>query len=353
MVSPCAVRAQFFQYSYAGDTLAGFRKTGQFAGNYELVVNLGNITNFLKLAPGTQRTITAFTPSQLSDAFPDGFQDLQWSVFSTFFGAKNWTNALGIFPDFTCWYTLPRTDPAVQTDVPNRFSASLSSSLCNLMQGVGDQSGAARISAYLAVTNTDNNATLVREPISPSTSANILTAFIGDISDPTLGDFGGNSGIYTSVENMTPDTFTDPTVSDLYESAPASSGKNVFVDPFTGMTNGPDYYVGSFTFNPDGTMTFTRASNVVAPPPPPPAPSLVSVTVAPGTGVSAGSNVVTIYFTTTNGPTYTLYYTNSAGLTAPLTNWASVPLTVTGNGLTNSIMDTSRDANRFYRVGVH
>jgi hypothetical protein len=61
-----------------------------------------------------------------------------------------------------------------------------------------------------------------------------------------------------------------------------------------------------------------------------------------------------IYFTTTNGSfTYTLYYTNASGLTAPVTNWIASPTTVVGNGNTNVLTDTSTDANRFYRIGVH
>jgi hypothetical protein len=40
-------------------------------------------------------------------------------------------------------------------------------------------------------------------------------------------------------------------------------------------------------------------------------------------------------------------------LTAPITNWTASPTTLTGNGNTNSLTDTSTDANRFYRIGVH
>jgi hypothetical protein len=101
--------------------------------------------------------------------------------------------------------------------------------------------------------------------------------------------------------------------------------------------------VGYFTLNPNGTMTFTRAS-VFAPQPR--VPKIVSIT--------RSANVSTIFFTTTNGTfTYTLYYTNSAGLTSSVTNWPASPSTLTGDGNTDHFSDTTTDANRFYRVSAH
>ncbi len=90
-------------------------------------------------------------------------------------------------------------------------------------------------------------------------------------------------------------------------------------------------------------MTYKTNSVVVIPP----APKIVSIVRTGG--------ISTISFTTTNGTfTYTLYYTNSAGLTAPLTNWAASTTTLVGNGNTNSLSDTTAaTTNRFYRIGVH
>lgn len=315
--------------------MAGFRKTGAFQGNYELVVYLANITNFLAMAPGTGMTITNFTPTQLADAFPDGNADLQWSAFASFIGSKPWTNALGIFPKATCWYTIPRTNPAIQSAPPIRFSVASQPTLSGAILGVGN--GANSISSYLAVTNTDNNSVLVREPIGSYEQGYLLTDHIGDPTDPSFGDFGGKT-LNFSVENLTPDPFTSAAVSDLYQSCPAS-----FLDPISGQTNGNAYWVGYFTLNTDGTMTFTRASAGVALPPPP--PQIVAVTRSAG--------VSSVSFTTTNGATYTLYFTNSSGLGAPVHTWPSLPNTVSGNGGTQSIMDTSSDPNRFYEVGAH
>jgi hypothetical protein len=111
-------------------------------------------------------------------------------------------------------------------------------------------------------------------------------------------------------------------------------------------TNSPATLLGHFSLAANGVVTF-NTNSVVTPPPTPPVPQIVQVARAGTTS--------TIYFTTTNSATFTynLYYTNSAGLTSPISTWAVSPTSVVGNGLTNSIPDTTTDATRFYRVGVH
>jgi hypothetical protein len=101
--------------------------------------------------------------------------------------------------------------------------------------------------------------------------------------------------------------------------------------------------LGSFALNGNGLVTFNTVS--VAPSAPP-APQIVRITRVGGTS--------TVFFTTTNGTyTYTLYYTNTLSKAGSVTNWPASPTTVTGNGNTNSLTDTTTDALRFYRVGVH
>ena len=101
--------------------------------------------------------------------------------------------------------------------------------------------------------------------------------------------------------------------------------------------------IGQFTLSASGVVTYKTNSVVVIPP----APKIVSIVRTNG--------ISTISFTTTNGTfTYTLYYTNSTGLTAPLTSWAASATTLVGNGNTNSLTDTTAaTTNRFYRIGVH
>jgi hypothetical protein len=296
-----------------GDLLVGFRTTG---GSYEVVANIGNITNFEALAPGVTITNNNFSPSQLSDAF-SSYNNLAWSVSSAFPGVARWAG----FPSATAWYTVPRSAVNTQSSAPSRMIASLQQGLRNAIDSVG--SGAETISSNLGTSNNDNNIYFV---IEASGDPNGLSAFIGDPSEATLGDFGGSLGF--SVENTTPASFTSPVRSDLYQSCPTGSA-----DPITGLTTGTDYYVGYFQFNPDGTLTFTRAA-------------------LPQMSITRSSSTFTISFTGTSGAVYTLCHTNTAGLGQPVGKWATNSTLITGNGQTTSFTDTTSDPVRFYRLGA-
>ena len=330
LATPHLAQAQFFNYSAKGDLMAGFRKPG--VGTYELVVNLGNVTNFVALTPGTTISVTNFSPAQLTDAFPN-YNNLQWSVFATFTGPPNSTYA-GYQLD-TIWFTLPRGDVSIQTAPPARRSASSQSFVLSEIDSIGK--GAHSSSVNLGSTNTDNNLVLVRESSSDTHSLN-LSVFMANPQDASVGDFGGN--MPSTVENTTPPTFNAAVRSDLYQSVPTS-----YNDPNSGTTSGASYYVGYFTLNPAGTMTFTRSSGAVAQNPPPP-PQIVAFTRV--------GNTSTVSFTTTNGSySYNLCYTNANGLTTPVANWPTLPTTVTGDGTTKQLPDTTTDTNRFYRVSAH
>jgi hypothetical protein len=107
-------------------------------------------------------------------------------------------------------------------------------------------------------------------------------------------------------------------------------------------TNQPPQLAGKFTLAANGVVTFNIVANI------PPAPRIVSVTRV--------GTTTTVYFTTTNVYTYSLYYTNSSGLATSVTNWPKSVTTVTGPGsgmgATNSILDSTTDTARFYRVEV-
>jgi hypothetical protein len=313
-----------------GDLVAGFRKTGANTGSYELVVNIGSVTNFLAVPAGNSMSISNYSASQLSSAFSN-YNNLQWSVSSKVIGGPGYT--WSGFETETIWFTLPRTTASVQTAPLTRGTSTAQGTVETRIASFFN--GASTLSTILGTTNANNNSILVREPTSGANN-NDYAYFVADSQNSVIGDFQGT--MPTMVENTTPASFTSAVVSDLYQSVPVGS-----VDPNTGTTSGNAYYVGYFTLNPNGTMTFTRASTVVAQPP---APQIVSI-------IRSG-NTSTVFFTTTNGTfTYTLYYTNSTGLTASTTNWPASPTTLVGNGNTNSLSDTTTDANRFYRVGAH
>jgi hypothetical protein len=329
---PGSVRAQYFSYGLTnGDVLAGFRKTGANQGNYELVVNLGSITDFLAVGPGQTISITKYSAAQLSAAFPDGFGLLQWSVSMSYAPSRTLVTPLGTFPKASIWYTLPRVDPNTETMAPLRASPSAQAPAAQKMISVGN--GAIVISSQLGTTNSNNNTLLVREPASSSDQN--LSAFIADLMDPTLANFNGT--LQVNVENLTPKPFTSPVRSDFYQQCSLNNP-----DPITTRTTGPAYRVGYFQLNPDGTMSFTRAStNPVVPPPP------------PELSIARAGTTTTISVDTTNGATYVLHYTNSAGLSTSVTSWPSSPSTVSGDGTTKSFTDTSADADRVYRVLAH
>ena len=309
--------AQFFTAS-KGDLLTGFRKTS--GGTYELVVNIGNVTNFIAVTPGTTIAVSNFTPTQLSAAF-SWYNNLQWSVSAAFAGSSAWMG----FPASTIWSTVARANIITQSEPPLRASVGIQQPAKNRVYGAG--SGANTISVGVGSTNANNNVDLVRESVG---DGNALTAFIGDPSDATLGDFQGN---WYNVENVTPASFTAAQRSDLYQSCPDGT-----TDPITGRTTGSAYFIGYFELSPGGTLTFTRAS--VGPP-------------APVLTIQRAGNDSTISFLTTSGATYTLFSTNASGLTSPIANWASSTTNLSGDGLIHSFTDTTTEADRVYSVGAH
>jgi hypothetical protein len=346
--SPVVVQAQFFNNGSSpanGDLLAGFRKTGAHQGTNELVVNIGNITNLLTLPLGSTLTMANVPPARLTDAFSSDYTFLQWSVFSANYSVdSDWITPLGNFPLTTLWYTLPRTNISIQTTPPVRLSKNAQGPISGSMAEIGN--GASSISEALpGGTNTDNNTVLAREPVQAVYQQFLLTVGMGDSMNTTKGDFGGSEISY-SVEQITPSPFSSSVRSDLYESAPAPGRKSptspltFYVDPISGNTTNV-YYVGYFDLSPAGVLTFTRAAAVA---PLPPAPLLK---------VARSGITNNISFATANGATYTLIFTNLAGLSSPRSNWFTLGSPITGTGGTTNFMDASTDSNRVYSVKAH
>jgi hypothetical protein len=327
-----AVGAQPF--TYQNDDLAlGFRKTGNYQENYEVVVDIGQASNYVNSAIGASFAVPHVSSSQLT---PDSFttlSNLSWSVVGFYQGA----NYSG-YPRYTLWVTVPRSSTNVPSAAPTRLTYGAQQTIHTPILSIF--AGAAYLSSEIGTSNQDNNATFVREPID---NVHNLSVFMGGTFDNTQGTLEDNwpEG---NLEITTPGNFNSGgVVSDLYEVRPSTDAQgNPIVDPHTG-TNGLAYYVGYFRLNSNGTMTFTRdiASSQSLPPPP------------PFLSIRRVGNTSTISFGTTNGGTYTLYYTNAAGLTQPVANWPASVTTITGDGNTNSFTDSSSDPMRIYRVGGH
>ena len=227
--------AQLFKYNATGDLLAGFRKPLDSAALYELVVDLGSVTNFVNLPVGTTVTITNFTPTELTNAFTDtgGFQYLQWSAFAAF-PSSSWVTPLGTFPGATLWFTLPGTNVNTQTRPPALNYKGEQSDVKLLISGVGSE--AVNIAGFLGGAGTNNNSVLVREPTSYDSSDDTLSFFIQDttvVNGITVGDFGeSGSPLPFVVENTTPSPFAAAQRSDFYESVPYGDQ-----DPVSGLTS--------------------------------------------------------------------------------------------------------------------
>lgn len=258
LVLPQIAGAQYFYSSQQGDVDLGFRKTGSHQEPYEMVVYLGNCTNYLALTAGSTLSITNYNHQQLTNMCYDNLGNLQWSVFSSF--QYPVTNSIGVYPAETCIYTLPRTNAFIPAATVKRLSYSSDSSLQGKIQSAA--SGATSISQQLSTTNVYNNTLVVLESTTSSDQViqgNLLTVFIGDRSNPALGDFSGQQISY-SVENTTSNSFTSPSISDFYVNVPSSSaltGTNI--DPYTGLANGNADRVGSFTLSTSGTLSYTAA----------------------------------------------------------------------------------------------
>jgi hypothetical protein len=319
LLSVCSLaEAQNF-VANKGDLMLGFRKTN--GASFELVVNIGNVTNFTRLAAGTSTNIAGYAPSNVVTASFSSYNLVQWSVSSAFAGSTPWAG----FPASTLWFTRARTNVSNQSLAPNRSAVGAQQSTRQTVLGIAW--GAQTNSLNLGTTNSNNNTQRVREPAGDTSG---LTALIGDPSDPTYGDLGAT--VPFSVECTTPSSFSSAVRSDLYQVVPSGS-----IDPATGLTTGTGYFVGYFQLNTDGTMTFTRATASVAPPPPP------QLTIGQN-----GNNII-ISFPSTNTATYTLLYTNNNGLAAPLSSWA-VGSSQSGNNSTLTFQDPITPSNRIYRV---
>lgn len=343
MLLPQVIEAQqYFNYTPKGDVIVCFRRPSN--PSYDVVADFSNVLSFVRLPVGSVTNINVYTPNNLKDAYTN-LTSIQWSVLATFPLTSVWSN----YPPATIWFTVPRSDPATQTTPPARTSKNFNSTIRTPILSAGGYGGggAVYVSSHVDAgsTNSDNDFQVVLEPVAGNDPEGLFTTYVysgivEDPSDDTIADFGGQLGF--SVENTTGAPFSSAVVSDFYQSVPAEVGS---VDPISGTTNGNAVYLGYFTMNTDGTMSFTRQTNSVTTPPSPPPPPVLSITRS---GITS-----TISFTTTNGATYTLLYTNSAGIKQPESTWPTNTTTVTGDGTTKSFNDTTTDPNRVYGVSAH
>jgi hypothetical protein len=293
------------------------RKTGfdgsADIGNYVFEVDIGQASIYYGATAGSSIPVSAYTTAQLSGLF-DNLNDFSWSIIAC---VPNYgDNGNPSKPIGTLWLTDPHTagpatpSPAWQREsiyVQKQTGGQINSILQNALTYAGSASP-----------SSDNTATTLAIPTGSGYSANDnLTA---------LGNFGAFQG---DVEITTLATFTTdglPSICDFYELQPGS---------------GSGAYLGYFELSTNGALTFYAGSSSVSYP----APTLTVST--------AGSSTVNIAFSSTANGTYTLYYTNAAGLKAPISTWASVSTNIVGDGTVKSFQQPISGAGTFYSVGVH
>lgn len=240
-----------------GDLCLGFRKTGTYQGLYEIVVDIGPATNYLKVAAGSTINVTQYSASQINPDSYANFTNLSWSVV----GDTPYDATFPAYPVNTLWVTVPRVG-GVSASGAVRASDSAQSATASEIESIW--LGAVAISSMLTA-NKDNTTNCVQEPYSIANGQN-YGAYMADPTIPangTLQGFGpvNGSGSLVNLENTTVAPFSTAVQSDLYQLVP-----NGATDPQSGTSSGGGYNVGYFQLNPDGTMTFTRASTTIAAP---------------------------------------------------------------------------------------
>jgi len=292
-----------FQYN-AQDVLVGFRKSG---GASELVVNAGSISNIYSLPVGTKITINNLNSGLLGAAFDD-LNDLSFSASacSRVFGGSG-LNTYG-----TLWVTRPRADINVQTSPWSRNSTSSQGSVASQIAAIGEN---AVTYGNTQSTGTNNTSGAVIIPHGSTYDYSTQIGTFGNFANTFQGD----------VETTTSDSFTDdgqPVRADLYQLLPGS---------------GAGTYLGFFELSPEGVLTYTAG------------PSASALTPPTITGITRNGTDTIVSFNTVSSAHYSLCFTDSSGLSSPVTTWPTIG-PVTGTGSVMSLTNSTAAANQFYRV---
>jgi hypothetical protein len=303
------------------DLMLVFRKTGfdgtGTVGSYVFEVDIGQASTYYGAALGSTIPITAYSASsQLSTVFDD-LNDLSWSVGGCVPAAGDSGDPSK--PANTLWVTDPRPAPGTSNPAWVRKStysqagpdSHIDAILVNALKYAG-----------LTTNSTYNTSTSLAIPVGEGDDATGSLGALGNYQ----GTFTGDGEGLNDVENTTSATFTTAGLtsqSDLYELQPGS---------------GAGTYLGYFELGTDGSLTFHALPLSY------PAPTL---------SVTKGSSSVFISFPSATNGTYTLYYTNAAGLTAPVSTWPTVSTNVTGDGTVKAFQQPNSATATFYTVSVH
>jgi hypothetical protein len=307
MLAAGGMQAATFNYA-VGDVLICFRRANPSTyvdlGGTNLVVDAGPISYFTNLAPNTKVTISTYTGSQLSQV---GTNSVGWSAFAYF----DHTAVSPAVPE-TIFITSPRDVLTTQTS-PNHCATASANTLT-----IG-QLGAIVAGAV------DNPNT--------GSAALELSAYYYNSGDFSYSQGVGSSedfnGTFTyNFEKYTPANFVtagDPVRADFYWMYPVKLHAIASAN-----------YLGYFELGTNGVMTYMAYPTA-------------TVAVPVITSIRRTNGISYVSFTTGSSGTYTLRGTNSSGWNTARTNWPAIT-SVTGNGLVNTLPDTTPAANKFYVI---
>jgi hypothetical protein len=306
------------------DLILTFRKTGfdgvGSVGTVVFEVDIGQSSIYYGAAAGTSIPITAYSATAQLGTLFDSLSDMSWSVAGCVPNAGD--NGSASKPTRTLWLTDPRSNPGTPAAPWLQQST--------FTQGQPDSHIVAILNNALTWAQANSRDSVTNTPTAlaiPAGNGDNAGGSLGALGN-FLGTFGGN-GSQSDVENTTDSTFGlggEVSRSDFYELQPGS---------------GAGTYLGYFEFDSNGSMTFYAQQQAVVYP----SPTL-------GVGADGNGNALISFQSTANG-TYSLHYTNQAGLTAPVSQWPTVGTNIIGNGSIQTFTRPTSGAGTFYGVSVH
>ena len=275
-----------------GDTLLVFRGSG--FNNVEF--NIGNISQFTNLADGTTITVPNWNLGLVTSIFGSDLTGVSVIVAAT----KSSSD-----PARAAWLSSKDTGATVTELTSSAWQAKLWSTI----NAIGTK----------PILNLLTPALTNAYSIDPSSGVVRPSSYDYIVAGQNAGlipQFGGNAAF--NVEGV----------------APASFGFWQ-ISPSTVTPKPASKYVGTFTIDAGGVLTFTAGPLVVA-------------TQPNITGITRAGNLTTVTFTTTSGGNYSLAY--SSKLDTSLASWSVVSGPVAGDGSNKSLTHTTAGDNGFYGV---
>ena len=294
-----------------GDLLLIFRESalpGTFPSpNNDVEFDLGSVTNFLGKPAGYTTTVTGWDPTVVQAVYGSDLTGVSIILIAT-------TSPTNASPTAYFSAALPQSFWLNGVE-PFRTAYSVSPSVWqgfwSKINAVGSRPG-----LYLPAS---------QRTASYSFSPSSVLSYDRIVASDNYVKAGGQEVIYT---DWLPQFggFAPFTVEGV---APGSFGL-VAVAASTAASKPLDSYVGTFTIDTSGNLTFTAGS---------PTPVI--------TGIAQTGNTSAISFTTGLSSSYSLEYANDL---AGGGNWSAVGSSLVGDGNTNSLTYTSTDNAGFFRV---